>query len=98
MPGPANEAGPVTRLVPDFDDELTGALNQIEELLLEVAGWEDEDPEVAWPPPLANGAALRAVQRIWATVAPTQGKRARAAGHTGRLLAPDGRYEHMPLR
>src|SRR6516165_6754144 len=51
MTGAAHEAGPVKRLVPDLDEELTSALNQIEELLLEVAGWEDEDPEVAWPPP-----------------------------------------------
>jgi len=98
MTGAAHEVGPVKRLVPDLDEELTSALNQIEELLLEVAGWEDEDPEVAWPPPLAGGAALEAVQRLWAAVASTQGERAQAAGRTGRLVAPDGRYEHMPLR
>jgi hypothetical protein len=96
---PARAAsGAARRLVPDLDEELTTALNQIEELLLEVAGWEDEDPEIIWPPPLAGGAALKAVQRIWAAVAPGQGERARAAGRAGRLLAPDGRYEHLPLR
>jgi hypothetical protein len=91
--------GTVTaRLLPDLDDELTAALAHVEELLLEVAAWEDDDPDTAWPPPLAGGQALAAVRRIWDAVAPAQGERAAKAGRTGRLLAPDGRYEHAPLR
>ena len=91
--------GTVTaRLLPDLDDELTAALTHVEELLLEVAAWEEDDPGAAWPPPLACGQALEAVRRTWDAVAPTQGERAAAAGRTGRLLAPDGRYEHAPLR
>jgi len=86
------------RLVPDLDDQLTAALAHVEELLLEVVAWEEEDPDTRWPAPLAGQAALGAVRRIWDAVAPTQGERAAAAGLTGRLLAPDGRYEHMPLR
>jgi hypothetical protein len=86
------------RLVPDLDDELTTSLSQIEELLLEVAAWEDEDPETLWPPPLAGSAALDALRRIWDAIAPTQGERAVSAGRTGRILGPDGRYEHAPLR
>lgn len=86
------------RLLPDLDDRLTTALNQVEELLLEVAAGEEDDPAAAWPAPLAGGRALQAVRRIWDAVAPTQGERAAKAGLTGRLLAPDGRYEHMPLR
>ncbi len=90
---------PVTaRLLPDLDDELTTALTHIEELLLEVAAWDEDDPDTAWPPPLAGGQALGALRRIWDVVAPTQGERAAKAGRTGRLLAPDGRYEHAPLR
>lgn len=85
-------------LIPDLDDELTASLTQVEELLLEVAAWEDEDPEALWPPPLAGSAALEALRRIWDAVVPTQGERARAAGRAGRILGPDGRYEHMPLR
>jgi hypothetical protein len=63
-----------------------------------VAAWEEDDPDTAWPPPLACGQALEAVRRIWEAVAPAQGERAAKAGRTGRLLAPDGRYEHAPLR
>jgi hypothetical protein len=90
--------GSRVRLIPDLDDELTTALTHVEELLLEVAAWEDEDPDTTWPEPLAAGRALGAVRRIWDAVAPAQGERAAAAGHTGRLLGPDGRYEHTPLR
>ncbi len=87
-----------TRLLPDLGDELTAALAHIEELLLEVAAWEKDVPDAAWPAPLAGGQALEAARRIWDAVAPTQDKRAASAGHTGRLFAPDGRYEHLPLR
>jgi hypothetical protein len=85
-------------LVPDLDDELTHALTSIEELLLEVGAWEAEDPDYSWPAPLGGGRALEAVRRIWDAVAPTQGQRAVAAGRTARILGPDGKYEHMPLR
>jgi hypothetical protein len=70
------------RLVPDLDDELTVDLASVEELLLTLAG----------------RAALQAVGRLWAALAPTQGDRARQAGRTGRLLGPGGRYEHLPFR
>ena len=87
-----------TRLVPDLDDELTVALASVEELLLTLAAWEDEDPGLGLPPPLAGRAALEATGRLSAALAPTQGDRARQAGRTGRLLGPDGRYEHLPFR
>ncbi|MEV4013125.1 hypothetical protein AB0J35_21710 [Nonomuraea angiospora] len=45
------------------------------------------------PAPLADGAALEALRRLKTVLAPTQGGRATAVGPTGRLLAPDGRYE-----
>ncbi|WP_344906114.1 hypothetical protein, partial [Streptosporangium longisporum] len=43
-------------------------------------------------------AALEALRRIAAAVRPTQGRHAVEAGRTGRLLAPGGTYEHVPLR
>lgn len=98
MTGAAHEAGPVKRLVPDLDEELTSALNQIEELLLEVAGWEDEDPEVAWPPPRPAEQRWRQYNASRPRSRRRKASGAQAAGRTGRLVAPDGRYEHMPLR
>jgi hypothetical protein len=85
------------RLIPDLDDELTTALAHVEEMLLSVAAWEHEEPEITWPDPLTQRYALAAVRRVWDAVAPTQGHRA-AIRHTGRIFAPDGRYEHIPLR
>jgi hypothetical protein len=87
-----------TRLVPDLEDELTAALASMEESLLTLAAWEDQDPGLRLPPPLAGQAALQATRRLWAALAPTQGDRALQAGRTGRLLGPDGRYEHLPFR
>lgn len=87
-----------TRLVPDLDDELTVALASVEELLLTLAAWEDEDPGLGLPVPLAGRVALQATGRLWAALAPTQGDRALQAGRTGRLFGPDGRYEHLPFR
>lgn len=86
------------RLIPDLDEEITTALVQAEELLLEVAAWEEEDPKTPWPAPLADGEALAAVHRLWDAIDPVQGGGARDAGLTGELRAPDGRYEHVPLR
>jgi hypothetical protein len=85
-------------LIPDLDDELTAALGWTEELLMQVRAQEEDEAETCWPAPLAGGQALAAVRRLWDAVAPTQGQRAIAAGLTGRLLAPDGRREHAPLR
>jgi hypothetical protein len=47
--------------------------------------------------PLAQRRALAAARRLWDVIAPTQGHRA-AASQTGLIFAPDGRYEHIPLR
>src|SRR5262245_57131699 len=55
-------------------------------------------PGSACRPPMAGQAALQATRRLWAALAPTQGDRAVQAGRTGRLLGPDGRYEHLPFR
>ncbi|MFC5833157.1 hypothetical protein [Nonomuraea insulae] len=50
------------------------------------------------PDPLATGIALASVRNVAGALVPTQGRFATDQGHTGRLLAPDGRYEHAPLR
>ncbi|MFI0453677.1 hypothetical protein [Actinomadura sp. 6N118] len=85
-----------TVLIPDLDEEITHALTALEEVLLTLDGAEADGMPV--PGALAGGAALAAVRRLWSVLAPTQGDRARRAGLTGRLLAPDGRHEHIPLR
>lgn len=88
-------------LVADLDGELLVPLRALEEVLLSLAGWEDDDradppPDgrpLTLPEPLANGVALGAVQRLAAALRPTQS----LAPDAGRLLAPDGRYEHAPM-
>jgi len=91
---------PVTRLVvlPDLDQELTAAFGEVEELLLTLRWQETDDPDtpVAHPPALAGGVALQALRRVADTVGPTQTDPETSTG--GRVLGPDGRYEHTPLR
>jgi hypothetical protein len=84
------------RVVPDLGDELTSALGQVEELLLTLAVWESEDG-AELPIPFARGRALTALQDVAEAVRPTQSRDEREPV-PGRLLAPDGRYEHLPLR
>jgi hypothetical protein len=85
------------RLLPDLDDDLTAVFIDLEETLLSIAAIEDADEPDVLPPPLHGEVALQAVRRLWEAIYPTQGKRAAEAG-LGRMLAPDGQYEHMPLR
>jgi hypothetical protein len=85
------------RLIPDLDQELTTALAHVDEMLLAVAAWEHDEPEIIWPEPLAQRRALAAARRLWDVIAPTQGHRA-AASQSALIFAPDGRYEHIPLR
>ena len=84
------------RVVPDLGDELMFVLGQLEELLLTMAVWESEDG-ARFPAPFAAGAALAALREVADAVWPTQ-SRDEANPVPGRLLGPDGRYEHMPLR
>jgi len=89
-----------TRLVvlPDLDRELTAAVGEVEELLLTLRWQETGDPDssVAHPRALAGGVALQALRRVAGTVHPTQTDPDTSTG--GRVLGPDGRYEHTPLR
>jgi hypothetical protein len=90
-----------TVLVPDLDGELLAPLRALEEVLLSLGSWEEEDradpPQdgapLTLPAPLADRIALDVVQRLAAVLGPTQ---SRGPGQ-GRLLGPDGRYEHAPL-
>jgi hypothetical protein len=94
-------AGQRTVLVVDLDGEPLAPLRALEEILLCLGTWADDDRQdpsadtepLRVPEPLAGRAALAAVQRLLTALAPTQ---SRAPGR-GRLLAPDGRYEHAPL-
>jgi hypothetical protein len=93
------------RLVPDLDDELVFVLAQVEEVLLTLSVWEsDPDAPAVLPAPLAGRRALDALNRLQGLITPTQTR----TDHRGaeipvtvgpaRLLGPDGRYEHRPLR
>jgi len=82
----------------DLDEEFTAALGEVEELLLTLRWQETGDPDVlvVHPAALGGGVALQALRRVADTVRPTQTDPDTATG--GRLLGPDGRYEHVPLR
>ncbi|WP_245159204.1 LuxR family transcriptional regulator [Blastococcus sp. TF02A-35] len=88
-------------LVVDLDGEPLTPLCALEEILLCLGTWEDDDRQdpradtepLRLPAPLADRVALAATQRLLAVLAPTQ---SRPPG-CGRLLAPDGRYEHAPM-
>ncbi|MDK3258949.1 LuxR family transcriptional regulator [Blastococcus capsensis] len=102
-PGPSDETPRRQRtvLVIDLDGEPLAPLRDLEEILLCLGTWEDDDRRgpstetqpLRLPAPLADRVALAAVQRLLTALAPTQ---SRGPG-CGRLLAPDGRYEHAPL-
>ncbi|SDY74128.1 hypothetical protein SAMN05661080_04458 [Modestobacter sp. DSM 44400] len=102
-PGRSDEtaAGRRTVLVVDLDGEPLAPLRALEEILLCLGMWEDDDRRAPGtgteplrvPAPLAGRVALAAVQRLLTALAPTQSRRPGC----GRLLAPDGRYEHAPL-
>jgi len=85
-------------VLPDLDKEFTAALAEVEELLLTLRWQETGDPDglVAHPAALGGGVALQALRRVADTVRPTQTDPETTTG--GRLLGPDGQYEHVPLR
>jgi hypothetical protein len=85
-------------VIPDLDDEVCHDLGQDEELLLTLAGWEEDRAEPAvLPAPVAGRVALDALGRVQDVIGPTPTRAGRPAP-AGRLLGPDGRYEHRPLR
>lgn len=96
---------PTTRVVllPD-DTALLDVLQRAEQLLEDITTCEQgaaQDPNkpAPWrlPTPVADGAATSALSRVVSAVH----ARLTPAGiptREPRLLAPDGRYEHLPLR
>lgn len=100
-PSGGTPVGERTVLIVDLDGEPLVPLRALEEILLCLGTWEDDyrrDPgtdtkPLRLPAPLADRVALGAVQRLLTALAPTQ---SRGPG-CGRLLAPDGRYEHAPM-
>jgi hypothetical protein len=83
-----------TCVVPDLGDALTGALRSVEELFVAL-GIAAKFRNLPVPHPLAGGVALGAAVRVAWAIAPTQSARRRVLP---RLLAPDGRTPHAPLR
>jgi hypothetical protein len=98
------------RVVPDLDDDLLLAIDQLEALLVSLAVWEVED-DVGLPAPFADRRALCALEAVADVVRPTQGRdgeqlvsgRLARDGWTGRWLplrfvpiadAPIGVLEH----
>ena len=88
-------------LVADLDGQPLTVLAMLEELLRDLAAWEESDaadppqtrPALRLPAPLAGGVALAAVRRLSAALQPTQC----LGSARGRLLGPDGSYAHTPL-
>ncbi|RSN06683.1 hypothetical protein DMB42_25830 [Nonomuraea sp. WAC 01424] len=83
-------------LVPDLGEELARAVGELERLLLVLRAAESVGSPL--PGALADGLALTALRRLWRAIGPTQGRRATAGRLAGRLYAPGGQVEHMPLR
>jgi hypothetical protein len=87
-------------LVPHLGDQLLAPLAVLEELLVDLAGWEDEDaadafpvgPALWLPAPLAGRVALGAVWRLRAALTPSQVRGLKR----GRLRGPGGK-ECPPL-
>lgn len=90
-----------TVLVVDLGGELLAPLHALTDLLYALVCWEADDaedppterPVLRLAEPLARGRALRAVQRLTAALEPTQS----LGPGRGRLLAPDGIYDHAWL-
>ncbi|GAA3199341.1 hypothetical protein [Nonomuraea roseoviolacea] len=89
-----NGLGPRAVLVPDLGDDLAVAIGALERLFLALRAAEEDGAALA--PPLAGGAALAALRRLWRAVAPTQGRQ--GPPPAGRLYAHGGRPELVPLR
>ena len=93
-----------TVLLPDLDGEIEAALDALNEILIGLA-WlfaDELDADPSWQPP----AELEQLQAFYDNTAPIGGDAfsriftaLRDAGEqSGRVLAPDGRYEHLPIR
>jgi hypothetical protein len=100
-PGQSDElpAGQRIVLVADLDGEPLAPLRALEEILLRLGTWEDDDRRdpgtdrepLRVPAPLADQVALAAVQRLLTTVAPTSPGDQGAAGCSPRTAATSTR-------
>ncbi|MBW0101513.1 hypothetical protein [Pseudonocardia sp. KRD291] len=90
----------VRRLVPDLGDDLIAELARVEELLLTLAVWEEDDPDgpAVLPVPLAGRVALDALNRVQHLIAATQSRSHPSAAALPLLFGADGHYEHRPMR
>jgi len=79
-----------TIALPDTQGEVVFELDRLEELLLMLGGWEEED-HLDLPDPVGSRVALEAVQRVSSAVHAAE--RAGAA----QPIAPDGRFELVPI-
>ncbi|RZT75512.1 hypothetical protein EV383_6253 [Pseudonocardia sediminis] len=93
-------AARVRRLIPDLDDDLVAELARVEELLLTLAVWEEDDPDgpAVLPVPLAGRVALEALNRVQRQIAATQSRSHPSAPPLPLMFGADGHYEHRPLR
>jgi hypothetical protein len=88
-------------LMVDLNGQPLTVLSVLEELLADLAAWEESDATdpphhrapLRLPAPLAGGVALAAVRRLAAALQSTQS----LGSARGRLLGPDGSYAHTPL-
>ncbi len=88
-------------LVVDLDGQPLAVLSVLEELLADLAAWEESDATdpphhrapLRLPAPLAGGVTLAAVRRLAEALQPTQC----LGSERGRLLAFDGSHTHPPL-
>src|SRR3954464_5775079 len=88
-------------LVADLDGAPLTVLSVLEELLRDLAAWEESDvvdplenrEALRLPAPLAGGVALAAVRRLAEALQSTQCP----GPERGRLLARDGSYAHPAL-
>lgn len=90
----------VRRLIPDLGDDLVAELARVEELLLTLVVWEEDDPDgpAVLPVPLAGRVSLGALNRVQHRIAPTQSRSHPSAARPPLLFGSDGHYEHRPLR
>lgn len=95
---------PHTLLLP-ADYELLGLLRQAQDLLsmvaaAEVDSHEDPDEDEPWqlPEPIAGGLSSEVMSRLAADAHAELRPDTDTTPSDARLYAPDGRYEHLPLR